>query len=183
MKESHNLPGEGGCEEGSTCATDGGWPVTTAGGDAASQVDADEPLVEEEMEDGALGELLLSLPLPPYANQQVSTQRIEPLRRFVQQQHHRIAHQLNTDREPALLTDVEIFHLLVGHLRQGKIGQHLAYFGAFQITSQLHLAAGRSIRPARDNIEQGTLSTALRAEDGHHLAAVHGQMHSLQHQR
>uniref|UniRef100_A0A182UIW2 Uncharacterized protein n=1 Tax=Anopheles melas TaxID=34690 RepID=A0A182UIW2_9DIPT len=50
-----------------TCATDGGWPVPTAGGDAASQVDADEPLVEEEMEDGALGELLLSLPLPPVA--------------------------------------------------------------------------------------------------------------------
>lgn len=42
--------------------------VTGSGGEEtaiASQVDADDPLVEDEMDEGALGELLLSLPLPP----------------------------------------------------------------------------------------------------------------------
>uniref|UniRef100_A0A182QIY4 Uncharacterized protein n=1 Tax=Anopheles farauti TaxID=69004 RepID=A0A182QIY4_9DIPT len=112
----------------------GGCGEATA---VASQVDADEPLlVEEEMDEGALGELLLSLPLPPVVDGLSGECSGEP----------------------------PVWVLVV-------------------VAMLPHLPTGRAIRTASDDIQQGPLPATLRAEDGHHLPAVHGQMDSFQHQR
>lgn len=46
---------------------------------------------------------------------------------------------------------------------------------------QQHLAAGCVRRTARDHIEQRLFTATLRAQDGHHLAAVQCKVDTLQH--